>query len=143
VWRKPPYIRWSGPPVCYQNHRRPFRSSISPLFVLTLIPSMREWRLNEVRRSRYRVLGLYLIMPCSNDASPGDLFIGRTKPSGMPHNDFWRRSTSLMPFGQLQDAIPLLMSLVRRYPPHVGYLTTIHPLLLAVSVGPSTLSQSN
>ncbi|KAG9094204.1 hypothetical protein FS749_012941 [Ceratobasidium sp. UAMH 11750] len=32
-----------------------------------------------------------------------------------------------------QDAIPLLMTLVRRYPPHMGYLTTIHPLLLAIS----------
>ncbi|CAE6478945.1 unnamed protein product [Rhizoctonia solani] len=32
------------------------------------------------------------------------------------------------------EAIPLLMSLVRRYPPHVGYLTTIHPLLLAACV---------
>ncbi|KAF8691877.1 reductase, partial [Rhizoctonia solani] len=34
----------------------------------------------------------------------------------------------------ISDAIPLLMSLVRRYPPHVGYLTTIHPLLLAACV---------
>ncbi|KAH7337608.1 hypothetical protein B0J17DRAFT_663586 [Rhizoctonia solani] len=34
----------------------------------------------------------------------------------------------------LPEAIPLLMSLVRRYPPHVGYLTTIHPLLLAACV---------
>ncbi|CAE6371019.1 unnamed protein product [Rhizoctonia solani] len=34
----------------------------------------------------------------------------------------------------LPDVIPLLMSLVRRYPPHVGYLTTIHPLLLAACV---------
>ncbi|KAF8607339.1 hypothetical protein BDV93DRAFT_468076 [Ceratobasidium sp. AG-I] len=33
-----------------------------------------------------------------------------------------------------QEAIPLLMSLVRRYPPHMGYLTTIHPLLLAACV---------
>ncbi|KAG9079910.1 hypothetical protein FRC06_007331 [Ceratobasidium sp. 370] len=33
-----------------------------------------------------------------------------------------------------QDAIPLLMTLVRRYPPHMGYLTTIHPLLLAACV---------
>ncbi|KAJ1301121.1 hypothetical protein OPQ81_003534 [Rhizoctonia solani] len=34
----------------------------------------------------------------------------------------------------LPEAIPLLMSLVRRYPPHLGYLTTIHPLLLAACV---------
>ncbi|KAL5639754.1 hypothetical protein ACGC1H_006361 [Rhizoctonia solani] len=34
----------------------------------------------------------------------------------------------------LPEAIPLLMSLVRRYPPHVGYLTTIHPLLLMACV---------
>ncbi|CAE6535793.1 unnamed protein product [Rhizoctonia solani] len=34
----------------------------------------------------------------------------------------------------LPEAIPLLMSLVRRYPPHVGYLTTIHPLLLSACV---------
>lgn len=34
----------------------------------------------------------------------------------------------------LQDAIPLLMSLIRRYPPHLGYLTTIHSLLLAACV---------
>ncbi|QRV98952.1 aldo/keto reductase family protein [Ceratobasidium sp. AG-Ba] len=33
-----------------------------------------------------------------------------------------------------QEAIPLLMTLVRRYPPHMGYLTTIHPLLLAACV---------
>ncbi|KAG9122317.1 hypothetical protein FRC07_001368 [Ceratobasidium sp. 392] len=32
------------------------------------------------------------------------------------------------------DAIPLLMALVRRYPPHMGYLTTVHPLLLAACV---------
>ncbi|KAG8765032.1 hypothetical protein FRC12_007723 [Ceratobasidium sp. 428] len=32
------------------------------------------------------------------------------------------------------DAIPLLMALVRRYPPHMGYLTTIHPVLLAACV---------
>ncbi|CAE6511350.1 unnamed protein product [Rhizoctonia solani] len=34
----------------------------------------------------------------------------------------------------LPEAIPLLMSLVRRYPPHVGYLTTIHSLLLMACV---------